>query len=654
METKKTISTELIEALNQMVKGEEAGFNIVYKETYNYVWNRCRMIMGNDDDAMELLQEVYIAFYKSIDKMDNANNVFGWLKTACYYQHTMLLRKKKEVLLSEEDEGLFDIQETADTSVLPGVELEQKETIDIIKGVIEELSEEQRAVITAYYYDEMSVKEIVESLDVSDGTVKSRLNYARKHIKEALEEKETKMGIKLHSTSVPALILAIRSMLQGYTVSGAVMESNYAVIGSSLEFVTNIANTTSQVTGVSSVATSATEKAVKEAGREVGKNVLKGMMGKVTATKIVVSVAVVVTLIIGGAYIASQQEEKNADTETVIVADEQNDTDIQVDGAEGETSEQINDDEKQENKDVVCSEEEWIRRYQPILEEYREEYIIRQSTADDSLYWNSSSGYEFRIATQYYALYDMNKDNIPELVLGYGENSTIGDYERYEGLYLVYSVFTWENNEIIQILGKNEKWFGNKDRDIYLCENNSVIWLQQEMDVQTGDTHLLLESKEFEIGSYDFTPTDNVELSIYQDPYEWDVWREKVDNYFSEHKLIKLEWISIFDKEESQQESVLHTMDENGNVTQYSEDGTEEWTTNVYEIFCNNKLIWSDRRGGDILEDVTLEVFPSLVGNCKIYQEEYVRVHIFYGGADWGGWNNIYLDPETGAFVKED
>ncbi len=653
MREKNAISKELIEALNMMLDGQEEGFNIVYRETYNYVWNRCRIIMGKDNDAMELLQEVYIAFYKSIDKLNDANTIFGWLKTACYYQHTMLLRKKKEVLLSEEAEGLFDIQETADTSVLPGVELELKETIDIIKGVIEELSEEQRAVVTAYYYDEMSVKEIAESLNVSDGTVKSRLNYARKHIKEAIEDKEKQMGIKLHSTSVPALILAIRSMIQGYTVSGAVMESSYVVIGSSLGFAAEVTNIASQVAGVSSVLTSETERVVVEARKEVGKNVLKGMVGKAAATKIVVSIAVLVALVIGGAYVASQQEEKDSNTGMVMVAEEQNDMAVQVNETEEETSE-LADNIRKHNDEEVCSEEEWIRRYYPILEEYKEEYILRQSTADDSLYWNSSNGYEFRIATQYYALYDMNKDSVPELVLGYGENSTIGDYERYDGLYLVYSVFTWENNEIIQILGKNEKWLGNKDRDVYLCENNSVIWLQQEMDVQTGDTHLLLQSKEFEIGSYDFTPTDNVELSIYQDPYDWDLWREKVDNYFSEHKLIKLEWVSIFDWEESKQESVLHTIDEHGNVTQCSEDGAQEWTTNVYEIFCDNKLIWSDRRGGDILEDVTLEVFPSLVANCKIYQEEYVRVHIFYGGAGWCGWNDIYLDPETGAFVKKE
>ncbi len=644
METKKTISTELIEALNQMVKGEEKGFNIVYKETYNYVWNRCRMIMGNDDDAMELLQEVYIAFYNSIEKMENANNVFGWLKTACYYQHTMLSRKKKEVLLSEDGEGLFDIQETVDSSVLPGVELEQKETIDIIKGVIEELSEEQRAVITAYYYDEMSVKEIAESLNVSDGTVKSRLNYARKHIKEAIEEKETKLGIKLHSTSVPALIFAIRSMLQGYTVSGTVMESSYAVIGSSLGFVTEIANTASQVSGVSSAVTSATEMAVEVAGKEAGKNILKGMIGKTAAIKIAASVVVVISLIVGGVYIVSQQKEEDSNPETVIVADEQSDTSIQVDGVGEDALELTDNDEKQEGENT-WNEEEWIQKYQPLLEEYKREQLGQLHLEHDDR-WVSSSGYTFQNEIVDYSLYDINKDNIPELLLGYEEGSSIFYDMPYEGLYTVYGVFTWNEEKLLQLLGTNEdeKVIGHMMGKVYFCEDNCIIWSSAEQDEEDVYGYKLVwKSKQFEVGSYDFFPTGDAELTIKAvlGPDSNTDWKDTMDGYFAQHKLVKFEWRSL--------ESDLHTIDDEGNVIQYSESGDIEWTTNVYEIVC-------DINKGLFKHYISLEDFPSCVYNCKIYQEECVRVRVLYSGYgdDWVAWHNIYLDTETGELIRQE
>ena len=57
-----------------------------------------------------------------------------------------------------------------------------------------------------YYYDEMSVKEIASSLDISENTVKSRLNYARKQIKSGVENYE-KHGIKLYGLSpIPFLM----------------------------------------------------------------------------------------------------------------------------------------------------------------------------------------------------------------------------------------------------------------------------------------------------------------------------------------------------------------------------------------------------------------------------------------------------------------
>ena len=53
--------------------------------------------------------------------------------------------------------------------------------------MIDELPEEQRSALLLRYFDEISVKEIAEIQGVTEGTVKSRLNYGRKAVKEAVE-----------------------------------------------------------------------------------------------------------------------------------------------------------------------------------------------------------------------------------------------------------------------------------------------------------------------------------------------------------------------------------------------------------------------------------------------------------------------------------
>ena len=72
-----------------------------------------------------------------------------------------------------------------------------------------------------YYYDEMSVKDIAAAMETSEGTVKSRLNYARRAIKNGVEDYERK-GIKLYSAS-PILLLVhfLRQEAAGSALDGA-------------------------------------------------------------------------------------------------------------------------------------------------------------------------------------------------------------------------------------------------------------------------------------------------------------------------------------------------------------------------------------------------------------------------------------------------
>ncbi len=69
----------------------------------------------------------------------------------------------------------------------------------------------KRICVTLYYYDEKSVAEIAELFECSEGTVKSRLNYARKKIKEELEAIEKRDNIKLHSAAIIPLLGVILS-----------------------------------------------------------------------------------------------------------------------------------------------------------------------------------------------------------------------------------------------------------------------------------------------------------------------------------------------------------------------------------------------------------------------------------------------------------
>lgn len=196
-------------AIEQLRQGEQQGFQVLYDQTHNYVMMQARSLLKNDADVHDLVQEVYFNAYRSIDSLQENKRIYAWLGGIAFRQATKLLRKQKDVLVQEE-EAVFGALVDLDEDVQPEQALQKRESAQIVKEMLEELPELQKAALLAYYYDEMSVREIAEVFSCSEGTVKSRLNYARKNLKQAIQEREAREGIKLHSLSLPLLLLVFQ------------------------------------------------------------------------------------------------------------------------------------------------------------------------------------------------------------------------------------------------------------------------------------------------------------------------------------------------------------------------------------------------------------------------------------------------------------
>ena len=218
---------KLKNSIEKMVARKEEGFNEVYSETYNRVYFRARQIMKNEEDALDLVQIVFVEAYKNISSLQASDALFSWLDGITYRQGMKIFRKKKDVLLTEEAEGLFDTLENNDTSIMPEINADQKATSEIIMGIIEELPELQKVAVIAYYYDGLKVDHIADIMACSVGTIKSRLNYARKYIKDRVEEKEKKEGYQLHAFGLPVLWFSIKMLSEKTTLTVEAAQSVY-------------------------------------------------------------------------------------------------------------------------------------------------------------------------------------------------------------------------------------------------------------------------------------------------------------------------------------------------------------------------------------------------------------------------------------------
>lgn len=177
-----------------------------------------------------------------------------------------VLQKKRDVLTSEDEDGnsVFNNVVEEREEFIPDEALDKAELRKAIQEMVDNLPEEQRTAIMMRYFDEMSVKEIAEVQSVTEGTVKSRLNYGRKAIKNAVEDYEKKNNVKLRSTGVVPLLLWIFKDCQ--------VASGGATIG-------NVASTVLQTGTIS--------KAGMNAGKKIASAFTKKLIAGITAATVV-------------------------------------------------------------------------------------------------------------------------------------------------------------------------------------------------------------------------------------------------------------------------------------------------------------------------------------------------------------------------------
>ena len=225
----KHADSRLLDVVALVKRGDAMAFEELYRLTYKYAYFHAKSILHDDDEAWDLVQETYIAVYQHIDSLREERYVKSWISGIVFNLGMKRLRKKRDLLVDEENDFLFDALEDETTDGSPEKALDSKETAAIVREVIDRLPALQKAAVIAYYFDEKSVADIAQEAMCSENTVKSRLNYARKAMKESIEHKERQMGVKLHVVTGPMIVFVLRSMFSSMTVSA--QKARYTWIG---------------------------------------------------------------------------------------------------------------------------------------------------------------------------------------------------------------------------------------------------------------------------------------------------------------------------------------------------------------------------------------------------------------------------------------
>ncbi len=285
------VEKELLQAVEKMKEGKEEGFNILYSSTYNYVYSRARYYMNNnEEDALDLTQETYVQAYKGIHNLQDANNIYAWLGSITYRQSMKMHNKHKDVLVSEDAEGIFEDVECTSKDFKPEETAEEKAVVDVIKGMLEELPDLQKKAILAFYYDHMKIEEIAELFDCSPNTIKSRLNYAKQYLKESVLAHEKKYAYRLHSVTPAVIYFAFKGLFaeKEYVLAAEKAQGLYDGVCGAVGITPTAVVSTSASATTSSVTTAAVTNASVKAGLGLGAKIAIGVAAAATVATVTI------------------------------------------------------------------------------------------------------------------------------------------------------------------------------------------------------------------------------------------------------------------------------------------------------------------------------------------------------------------------------
>ena len=173
--------------IDKVLKGDANAFSILIERYKNMVFTLALKMVKNREEAEEISQDTFIKAYKNLNKFKGESKFSTWLYKIGYRTCLDNLKKSKgKYNIDTIDEITINKIKSTD-GILESIE--RKERAEIINICMLSLPEDERAILWMFYFDELSLKEIIEVTDFSEANVKVKLHRARKSLLKIVEKK---------------------------------------------------------------------------------------------------------------------------------------------------------------------------------------------------------------------------------------------------------------------------------------------------------------------------------------------------------------------------------------------------------------------------------------------------------------------------------
>jgi len=170
--------------------GDQVAYGQIVRKYQNSVYNLCRKMVRNPEEARDLAQEAFVKTFASLERYNPVYAFSSWLFKITSNLCIDHIRKQRMRLFSiddpvDGDEGpLF--RELADPRRRPDEVSEDSELRAAIEGAVGRLPEHYRVILVLRHQEQLSYEEIAAALEIPLGTVKARIHRAREGLKTHL------------------------------------------------------------------------------------------------------------------------------------------------------------------------------------------------------------------------------------------------------------------------------------------------------------------------------------------------------------------------------------------------------------------------------------------------------------------------------------
>lgn len=180
--------------IDKVCSGKTGDFSFLVEKYKNMVFTLALRMVKNREEAEEISQDAFVKAYKSLSKFKGDSKFSTWLYKITYNSCLDKLKSQKRMIKSD----------VIDKIHIRGLEVEkdaldymdEKERLKVINNAINLLADEDKAIITLFYFNELSLQEVSDIVGTNPNTVKIRLYRSRKKLYTILKGKTEILNVR--------------------------------------------------------------------------------------------------------------------------------------------------------------------------------------------------------------------------------------------------------------------------------------------------------------------------------------------------------------------------------------------------------------------------------------------------------------------------